>query len=216
MAHTDDIPEGAIKEVVRQVSDLVERGLEKDLLIAAPPADVGDMLGDISVEHPLTMQDSFSIWELDEEALDAVQGARAEGDLSAWARPAGQLYHQIFLKGEPKAFARSEMREGGSGEETLSQLNVSPLAARVEGALRKIKENRERDEVVAADPVVRMLELPSYHILALWLYAEALRQSRVLIIIAPKRYGESWAGSFLTTERFFDGLRIVGPLAGTA
>lgn len=225
MAHTDDIRADVLENVARQIADFVDRGLEKELIVEGPPPDAPNDIGD---EKPLWVQDSLLVYKLSREALHVIRDSRAEGDLGDWVTPTGQSYHQIFLKGEAKAFARSLMPEGESQEVVLCQLSVSPLARRVEDAFNIIKErekketqkkldgSREYDEVLAANPVVRLLDLPSYHIFALWLYAEALRRSRILVVVAPQRFGGEWAGSFLTTAQFFERLKNSGPLTGTA
>jgi hypothetical protein len=227
MVHTDDIPADALHKVIQEVTDLVDRGLEDDLRVEEPPAGVADLVMEDWDGNPLRMQDSFYIYKLEAKALEAIRNSRAEGDLSKWVTPADQIFHQIFLLGQPKAFARSKVLKQGAEGKTLNQLNVSPLAGHIEDGLKKIKEkqedtlgrireHQEYDQVFAADPVIRMLDLPSYHILALWIYAETLHQSRVLLLLAPKRYRKSWTENFLTTEQFFEGLRDLGPLGGTA
>lgn len=219
MAHTDDIGAEAMNTVVQQITAFVDRGLEKDLQVEEPPEGGGDILEDLNGgdpdPYPLKLQDSLRLYEFSPVALRAIRNGRARGDLSEWAISAGEVHHQLSMENDAVAFARSLVPAGGGGEVVLNQLNVSPLAGRIEEALQRIKENQERDEVVAADPVVRLLDLPSYQMIALWMYAEAVGQSRVLIVLAPESDEETSAGRFLTTEQFFQRLRDIVPLAGT-
>lgn len=219
MAHTDDIRPETLNEVVRQITALVERGLAKELLVEEVPGggqDIsGDVANDLTFEHPLSLADSIRIYQLGAEALKAVRSGSARGDLGEWVSPSDEVHHQIFLRGEAIAFARFLVPASGEGEVLMNQLNVSPLAAQIEDALKTIKDNQGQDEVLAADPVVRLLDMPSYHMLALWVYAESLRRSRVLIVSASEFDSETWAGHVLTTEQFFQRLRDIRPLAGT-
>jgi hypothetical protein len=64
------------------------------------------------------------------------------------------------------------------------------------------------------DPVVRLLEIPPYHVTALWLYEESSGESRLIVLSAPARQERLKPDAVLSSKEFFDGLAAIGPIVG--
>jgi hypothetical protein len=216
MAHTDNISPEALNSVARQIADLVERGIETRLDVESALPDEAKSESESEQKTPLTIGDSFRICKLKDSALQNIRGGKAGGDLSDWVEQSDLFFHLILSNGKPKAFARSVFPLKDATEESLYQLNVSSLPELIDQAVETIKQNKERDPLVDGDPVVRLLEIPSYHLISLWLYDEQRRESRVLTVLAPERYEKLQPEQFLNTEAFFEGLREQSPLEGIA
>lgn len=216
MAHTDNISREALANVARQIADLVERGVETRLDVESASPDEAKSESAPEEKTPLIIGDSFRICGLKGSALQNIGDGTAKGDLSEWVAPSDLFFHLILLQGKPKAFARSLSPSEDATEASLCQLNVSSLPELVEQAVEMIKQNQEHDPVVGGDPIVRLLEIPAYHLISLWLYDERRHESRVLNVVAPKRYAKLQPGRFLNTETFFEGLREQPPLEGIA
>ncbi len=214
MAHTDNISPEALDDVARQIADLLERGLETRLEVESAPSGEAKSEGESERKTPLVIGDSFRIYKLKDSALQNILDGKAGGDLSNWVEPSDLFFHLILLDGKPTAFARSVFPLKDATEESLCQLNVSSLPELVDQAVESIKQNKERDPVADGDPIVRLLEIPSCHLISLWLYDERRHESRVLTVLAPERYEKLQPGQFLNTETFFDGLRERPPLEG--
>ena len=217
MAHTEEsITPQILDWVARQIADAVDSGLEDRLVVTDAPlmatAEAGD---DAAAAPPLDIGASFTVWKLRAEAFAALEGKGPAGDIVGWVMPVGLLHHQIRLQGQVSAFARSAAAKGVRAPGELSQLNVSPLAGLIEEALAVIERNEAYDPVVAANPVVRLLEIPAYRIVALWLWLEAAHESRVLIAAAPEPYKLPRA-RFLKSAEFFNALKEQKPISDIA
>src|ERR1700682_82001 len=197
MAHFDDIPRGLLQTVAREVADLVDRGLE-DRLKGVPTTP--------GVPPALEIAETLTVWKLKPNTFEALAASALSGDLVDWVVQTPFLYHQISLDKKPTGFARSYLRDA-RGKTSLFQLNVSDLVAHIDNAIEKIDRKDQHDPVTAANPVVRLLEIPAYHVMALWLFAETLHESRVVIVVATNRYTGLKADSFLSSQEFFAALK---------
>ena len=217
MAHTDEsITPQILDSVAQQIADAVDSGLEQRLSVPDAPLIATTDAGDDAVAEPtLDIGASFTVWKLRAKAFDALKGDGPAGDIVDWVMPVGLFHHQIRLKGQAVAFARSSAMKGMPTPSQLSQLNVSPLAGLIEQALAVVERNEEYDPVVAANPVVRLLEIPAYRVVALWLLLEATQESRVLLVALPEPYKLPRA-HFLKSAEFFNALKEYKPLLDIA
>jgi hypothetical protein len=197
MAHTDNLERIQLNRVAREIGEFIDDGLKE----RAPLDD----------ETPMTLHETLEIWRLTTQAFAALGESGISGDLSNWVEPTSLLYHQIWLRGEPAGFARSQ-REPKT-ETAVVQFSSSPVASVVDRLLRVIEENEDGDSFVAADPVVRLIEIPPFGVTAFWLFSEASRDSRIMIIHAPQRYEGLSESRMLNSNQFFGALRQ-GPLSG--
>lgn len=203
MAHADQIPGELLKKVASELGDTVRKHL--------PPPAPGDSE---QATLRLNLCETFTVWKLKKGVVEALDSPEFTGDLSDWVEPTEFLHHQVREKGELVAFARSD-RGDGESPVNLSQYNISPLVSAIDSAIDVIERN-EKDEVAASDPVVRLLEIPSHHIVAFWLYAEALQTdpSRSVIVRAPTKISEKYRDRLLTSAEFFGVLKEGGVIRG--
>jgi hypothetical protein len=211
MAHADNIEALPVllRKLAAEIADLIDQ-VPEDIYKIRSAID-GELPDDEMA--PVEIGETLTSWTLTARAAEALASSTLKGDIFDWVEQTPYLYHQIYLNAEPAGFARS--RYGTDGK-SLSHFNVSPRASRINEAFKMIDLNSQEDPVVASDPVVRLLEIHAYHILAIWLYSEARNESRVVVIDAGKRYEGLKRESFLTSDQFFEALKKGGPILGVA
>lgn len=130
----------------------------------------------LAAAHKIELGESFTVWML---GADAVR--RSDGKtLARLARDTERWHHQIKHDGRVLSYARSMAR--GKTSHTLCELYVSPLAKKIERALRWIEGH------VADTARVRLLNVPASHVFVLWLTDER-GEDRVVIVDAPPSAG---------------------------
>jgi hypothetical protein len=203
MAHADQISVEILQKVAGELRETVKKHL--------PPIPPGDSE---QATMKFNLCETFTVWKLKKGTVEALDSPKFTGDLYDWVEPTEFLHHQVREKGELVAFARS-YRGDGESSISLSQYNISPLMAAIDNAIDVIERN-EKDEVAASDPVVRLLEIPSHHIVAFWLYAETLptNPSRSVIVRAPTEISKKYRGRLLTSAEFFGALKEGGVIRG--
>jgi len=213
MAHPDTIESlpDLLSNVAREIADLVDQGPEAN---NENGSQIDGGLGVVETASPLEIGETLTTWSLTARAADEIKDSTLAGDIFDWAEQTPLLYHQIWLDAKPVGFARS--LRSRDEKRALAHFNISTVASRVNEAFEMIELNKQNDQVVASDPVVRLLEIPAYHILAIWLFAEDRHESRVVVIDAGKRYQGLERNSFLTSKQFFEALRKGGPILGVA
>ena len=199
MAHSDIISIDLFR-VAREIGQFLDKGLPN------PPQE-----SDTTHASRLEIGETLTVWGFTTKAFEALIDSSPVGDLSKWVRQDPVLHHQIRLDGKTVGFAQSYLVEGIE-EKAVFRVNASAFAAQMRELLEVIERNPQGDPVIAADPVVRLLEIPAFGVFALWVYAETLQESRILIIDAADRYEELTRGALLTSENFFAALRKGGPL----
>lgn len=209
MAHLDRIsPELRIR-VAREIGDFIDSGREPEDKSPRANAEAGDN------EANLELGETLTVWKLTSQAFETLEKSRLSGDLYQWVEQTPFLYHQIWVRGQVAGFARS-YREAESGKKTLLQISASEFAVDLNNLFDMIERNEKQDEVIAGDPVVRLLEIPPFQVFTLWLFSEARNESRIVIINAPEGGKELTPGSVLNSMQFLDGLSESGPLLGVA
>lgn len=209
MAHRDDISSDLLNKVAGEIQNFTRQGGTSDVTMTASETSA-------QPTATLHVSETLTIWKFRPGSFEKLASGNLSEDLSNWLEPTGYLYHQIRLDDRPIGFARST---DANAEKAVSQLNVSASserAARIHEALEMIEQSESDDVVVTNDPVVRLLEVPSAHIVALWLYAEALQKSRVVIINAAKRYRGLERGSFLNSQQLLEALKEGGRILHVA
>lgn len=181
MAHSYKISDKALHGVTEQLGEHLHHLGDPDLLKAK------------SVE----LCETFEMWKLGAKAL--ASGAQSGSDLAQLARPTRNLHHQIKHDGEAKSFASSA---GDSKNRTLAGWTISPLAKKIDQAVRWIDHQVE----IGGDPLVRLLVVPSYHVHAFWLVGEAGSEDRAVVIDAPAQYKGLPRMKLLTSREFLAAL----------
>jgi hypothetical protein len=199
MAHLDTVSDNLRKAVAREIGKFLDTGKTEP----PPPGEAA----------PLEIAETVTVWKLQPKAFKELGEKGLGGDLHNWVEPAPFLYHQIRLRGKVTGFARSYVEER-IGAKTVLQVSASPIASRVHKLFEKIDSNESHEPFLAFDPVVRLLQIPPFQISALWLFSEERKESRVVIVRAPKRFTEMHEGTFLTSEQFFAALKKGGPQSG--
>ncbi|MGZ5434625.1 MAG: hypothetical protein ACXWID_01710 [Pyrinomonadaceae bacterium] len=204
MAHTDvdNLPAHHLERVQREIGSFINDRSD------APSESVMSGDGPELVETPLNIGETFAIWKLKPEALRTLKDSNLRGDLVDWVKPTSLLYHQLRFNDQQIAFARSTLDE--SRPQALSQLGGSEFSSLVEDAIGFIDHNEQHDKVAKSDPIVRLLEIPSYQTFLLWLFAG---ESRVVVIEAPDELSKH---SFYTSDELFKALKSIGTLAGVS
>jgi len=204
MAHADQISVEILQKVAGELRETVKEHL--------PPIPPGDSE---QATIKINLCETFTVWKLKKGTVEALDSPKFTGDLYDWVEPTEFLHHQVREKGELVAFARS-YRGDGDNPLSLSQYNISPLMSAIDSAIDVVERNEEKDEIAASDPVVRLLEIPSHHIVAFWLYADTppTNGSRSVIVKAPKKILEKYGNQLLTSAQFFALLKESGVIRG--
>jgi hypothetical protein len=212
MSHADAVPPEFLRKVAGELKDAIGKHLPK-----TPVKENATFLlsSDAAPDHvekasmQLHLCETFAVWRLKAGIVEALNSPEFGGDISYFVEATNFLYHQVREKGELVAFARSRVGDEESAM-SLTQYNIGPLFSSVDRAIGMIERSEQYDKVAATDPVVRLLEIPSHHIIALWLYSEALKESRSVIVSAPKSISVENIGRLLTSAEFFALLKKIG------
>jgi hypothetical protein len=154
-------------------------------------SDIGGLLGTdpiyINTHMPapdgapseLEIGDTFAVFTIPGDGL--ADAANAGLDLLDVAVPTNYLHHQV-IRGNRAAYARSlDEAHAVPDKPALHVFTVSPLAVEIERAANDIDEHDPDDAIV-----IRMLEVPSFKLRALWLVERGANTSRVHILTASK------------------------------
>jgi hypothetical protein len=126
---------------------------------------------------PHGIAESLDLWVVDRDAIRSVPDTSTMDQI---ARPTGRWHHQIVDgKRNPVAFSRSSRHAGAMGENAT--LARSPLSRAVMAGLKELARRRLR-----RDATVRLLEIPSQLVEALWIVPDApTTPGRLLVLSAP-------------------------------
>ncbi|MFZ0063232.1 MAG: hypothetical protein WAL47_14470 [Pyrinomonadaceae bacterium] len=158
---------------------------------------------------PLTLGETLSVWKLKDSAFAAIAQSYIEGDISNWVEKTRYLHHQIKWNSEPQGLARSSVTDSDSI--ALRQISASPLSSQLHKLFAMIESAPPEG---FDDPVVRLLEIPPYHVSALWLFEETRNESRLIMVASPKRLKLAKPGAVLTSTEFFEALASISPIVG--
>lgn len=203
MAHTDTVPPDVQTAIASQIGDFISTGAEKAFLVAE--------------SVPVNFGETFSVWKFKPYAIAQLREGAETGDLKDSVVRKPQWHHQVKFDGEGKAFARSMYPEADPADVKLCHLNVSEFAEALDAAIHSIDDNSLHDPWLDnRDPVVRLLEIPSYHVDVLWLFDEHTQESRVLVLDAPQRYIRLVRDRLLPASEFLQALVEAEPLTGVS
>lgn len=201
MAHTDvdNLPANHLERVQREIGRFIN-----DRSDAPSPSDKSS--DEPTVETPLNIGATFAIWMLKTEALRILKDSNLRGDLATWVEPTSSLYHQLRFNDQQIAFAQSTLDE--SRPQVVNQIGGFAFSQLVEDAIDFIEQNEQHDEVTKSDPIVHLLEIPSYQTFLFWLFKG---ESRVVVIEAPDAFSKH---VFYTSDELFKTLKSFGSLSG--
>ena len=188
MVHTDSILHGTLPIIDEQVATRLRKLADNAAFI---PSGADIRLGD-----------SFTLWML---GADAVASSEADGwpDVLQLAKPINRWHHQIQINGRASAFFHS----APSSSAATSALYVSPTAYAIDKAFAWTKNT------VTGTFLVRLLETPAYHVVALWVIDEAKKSSQILVINSLVKFPRSHE-RILESREFMEVLRTQGNIGG--
>lgn len=204
MAHLDNVSPSFLNSLATQIGSLVADTVPDTAAAVFPVAP-----SDSGTPNPLTLGETLTVWKLKDTAFAEIANSSIKGDVNNWVESTRFLYHQIKWNSEPQGFARSSVT--GSDSIALRQISASPLSARLHYLFEMIERTPPEG---FDDPVVRLLEIPPYHMSALWLFEESRHESRLIIITAPSRLKLPNPDAVLTSAEFFDALISIRPIVG--
>ena len=198
MAHSDNVPDKALKAVASLIGEVIGDVLQQSHLLSAT--------GESSLTLAADLGETFAVYRLDPGSVS--QFRETGSDLLQLAKPTGRWHHQIVVDGRGEAFARSTAARKDNSSASLRGLFVSPLAARIDNAIRWINDN------AGGDPLVRLLIAPAYQIHAFWLVYEGRPASKVFIVKAPSRFARLKRDRLLKSSEFLKALSTKGHHTG--
>jgi len=217
MAHTDGVPPDLLNKVAGELKDVFVEHLSLTEVVDGSHLNINsEPIGEpeIKADMQVTLCETFAVWRLKPGTIEALATPGFSGEISDWSEPTKSLHHQVRQNGKLVAYARSR---AGEGDEYvgLTQYNVSALVSAVDHAIDIIDQHEKDDEVAAADPVVRLLEIPSHHVSALCLFAQSLEpksgdKNRCVLVQAPQKVYEEYRDRLLNSVEFFDLLKRTG------
>ena len=225
MAHLDNVNSEMLKSLALQIGNAVSASSQDGstaLFATDAESNAGTGAVDFGLDaapdasSPFTLGETLTVWKLKGAAFAAIANSTISGDVNDWVEPTSFLYHQLKWNSEPQGFARSSVSNSeatttSTQKIALCQISTSPIASRLHQQFVKIDNN---ELAGFDDTVVRLLEIPPYHVTALWLFEEALGESRLIVISAPARQERLKPDAVLTSKEFFDGLASIGPIVG--
>jgi hypothetical protein len=209
MAHLDSISKDLLARVAAEIGDLLNTRFRSAAAYKSEAKPIA-----VPKASALRLGETLTVWKLKARAFEALKKTSLSGDLSDWVEQSGFLHHQIKFNGETAGFVRSYL-ECEIESKSIFQVSTSPFAAAMNQRFEIIEANETKDPIVADDPVVRLVEVPPCHVFALWVFSESRKESRVLLIEAPKSCDEL-SRYILSSDQFFDALKKSGPLMGIA
>jgi len=187
MVHADQIPANTLPTIDEQLATRLRR-LAEETAHVPPGADI-------------TLGDSFSLWMLGAEKIASAE-VHDWPDLLHLANRIGLWHHQIRVNGKAIAYLHAPSSSSAS-----SALFVSPVAAVIDKEFAWIKNS------VHGNFLVRLLEIPAYHVVTFWMIDELNSISKVLVISSLVKFIAEHE-RILTSREFLEGLRNHGVPGG--
>ena len=142
MAHVQKLPDDALNAIAKQVGRLYP-SLDNNVTQRQPSAE---------------LTETFPVWFLSIDAINT-----GNDNLLELAQDTLRWHSQIWIDGEPEAVVRTMASGDDASDWTVRQILKGDFAKTVDDAIRWV------DAEVDTDPLVRILEIPTFFITALWL-----------------------------------------------
>ena len=157
MAHVQELPDGALDAIAKQVGRLYP-SLDNNVTQYQPSAE---------------LRETFSVWFL---SVDEI--AIGNDNLLEIAQDTNRWHSQIWIDGKPKGVVRFMGPSEDASNWTVTEVLKGDLVETVEDIVGWI------DREIKADPLVHILEIPALFITAFWLIDE--EESSVVIAKLPE------------------------------
>lgn len=182
VAHAEQLPDDVLDEVSKQIGEMMHGVIDPERLAKADPT---------------TDKSPFEVWRLGADAL-----LQPTPELRRSAGLTGRWHHQVFLDDVPQGFARSAPLGAQPSSWRVLGFFESKLAGKIAAAAAWIDD----DKNVSGDPLVRLLEVPTYQVYAFWLLRDD-GQDEVFVIDCPEVFTHLRPNQLLSQASFIDGLR---------
>lgn len=221
MLRPDSMQESSLKQVAEQLTEwfgdeMTRKMSDARLTEPSPVADeimpesAGTQRADyISLPPEFTLAETFDIYILGANLIDpAIDSGEDLSKLAQWTHRA---HHQIKVDNEAVGYACSLI---GPESPEVSQLFVSDLAKAYDQSIKWLDEfEKEHQDEMVEDRLVRVLLVPAYQVHAFWLLAEN-ETSELLVIAAPAELKDLQTDRLLSSEDFLKAFKDVKPFAG--
>ena len=142
IAHGQKLPDDAVDAIAKQVGRLY------------PSLD-----NDVTQRQPLAeLTETFPVWFLSIDAINT-----GNDNLLELAQDTLRWHSQISIDGKPEGIVRTMASGDDASDWTVRQILTGDFAKTIDDAIQWV------DAEVETDPLVRILEIPTFFITALWL-----------------------------------------------
>jgi hypothetical protein len=178
MAHAQPLSQNVLDVIARQIGDRL------------PPAS----LTPVPPGGALSIAENFPVWTL---GLTAT--TRPDEPFRSLVTNTGNWHHQVHSTTGEHLMGRSTPN-GPNPEDwhVLSVSRSSRIATKIDQAIEWIDNN------VTGDPLARLLEIPSYYLLAFWLESSTIDQ--IIIVDMPPKYTRLQYKHVYTAKEFLETL----------
>ena len=142
MAHVQKLPDDALDAIAKQVGRLYP-SLDNNVTQSQPSAE---------------LTETFPVWFLSIDAINT-----GNDNLLELAQDTLRWHSQIWIDSKPEGVVRAMASGGDTSDWVVRQILKGDFAKTVDDAIRWV------DAKVETDPLVRILEIPTFFITALWL-----------------------------------------------
>ena len=159
MAHVQMLPDDALDAIAKQVGRLYP-SLDNNVAQRQPSA---------------ALTETFPVWFLSADAINT-----GNDNLLELAQDTLRWHSQIWIDGKPEGVVRAVVSDGNSSDWSVTQILKGNFAKAVDDAIRWI------DTEVETNPLVRILEIPTFFLTTLWLIDG--QESSVVIVKVPENF----------------------------
>ncbi|HEY0545971.1 MAG TPA: hypothetical protein VGC91_11385 [Pyrinomonadaceae bacterium] len=160
------------------------------------------------------LEETFALYRLGAKSIAGAIGS--EIDIKDLAIDTSRWHHQIKVDSQPVAFARTCASEKAGSFETC-QLFVSDVSGAIDDAIAWIdKYEAAHPEYAETEPLARLLVVPAFNVLALWLWKRKIGQSDLLVIDALPELDGLKGNQLLSSAEFLKAFEGHSPIAGVA
>ena len=178
MAQVQKLPDDAVDAIAKQVGRLYP-SLDNKVTQRQPSAE---------------LTETFPVWFLSVEAINT-----GNDNLLDLAQDTCRWHSQISIDGKPKGVVRTMASGDDASDWTVRQILKSDFAKTIDDVIRWV------DAEVNTDPLVKILEIPSFSITALWLIDG--QKSSVVIARCPENLQSLSPLAQYSSEDFLEVLR---------
>lgn len=165
--------------------------------------------GEATPEPPQTEYElgaSFLVYYLDDDVLQP--NGWDGSDLSQLVKDTGRRHHQLKSNGKAVAYSRTLVEN-----DELCQLWVTEVAGAIQEGFEWLQRFEESNpEYAAADPLVRLLRVPSFGIYAFWIQKTKEGETSDVLVVWPRELDTPYR--LRNTEEFLGGLGDAVPMNG--